>query len=264
VAVRRGFVGQTGLETCIPVKAPFFIGVATRILDGEDMQAVLLVDLGASGAPEGVTLGIVGLDVKKQGVHRSTFPLRGRDGQAGFLLGGYSRVERASGMARVKIMEQSVKEKAPAGTGWDYDFPKAVFAMCVGAIYLMFLDPKVNPALLMPIALVIGFLLPKSGQSNTIPLRLAASILTFLSCFFGAVLSEFRLGVKNDGHGLLPYCSSEHIAQAFGAAFHDAPYLWYFCAAGLAFILAARSPFKNKVSPAEKTDGEQDKKRTSD
>jgi hypothetical protein len=160
--------------------------------------------------------------------------------------GGYSRLERASGMARVKAMEQSVKEKAPDGTGWDYDFPNAVFAMLGGGIYLMFFGPKVNFFMLAPIAIVIGYCLPKSGQSNTIPLRLGASLLTFLSCFLGEVLSEFRLGVQNSGQGLLHYCSSDNVAQAFGAAFHDAPYRWYFCAAALAFILAARSPWKTK------------------
>ena len=55
-----------------------------------------------------------------------------------------------------------------------------------GAIYLMFFSPKVNIAMLMPIALVISYYLPKSGPSNTIPLRLCAFTLTLLSCSFPA------------------------------------------------------------------------------
>ncbi len=175
-------------------------------------------------------------------------------------------LERASGMGRITVMDKSVKEKAPDGSFWgedlwDEDFNNAGCATLVGAIYLMFFDPKVNFVMLMPIALGISYYLPKSGRSNTIPLRLGASILTFLSCFLGAVLSEFRLEAKNDGQGLFHYCSSDHIAQAFGAAVHDAPYRWYFCAAALAFLLAAISPFKSKISPPDKMDQEQGEKK---
>jgi hypothetical protein len=164
-------------------------------------------------------------------------------------------------MARVKVMDRSVNENAPNRTDWGYDLGNAIYAMFFGAIYLMCFDPKGNILRLMLIPLVISYYLPKSGQSNTIPLRLSGSILTFLSCFLGEVLSEFRLGEGNNVQGLYHYCSSDHIAQAFGAAFDDAPYRWYFCAAALAFILAARSPFKNKISPADKIDREQGEKK---
>jgi hypothetical protein len=163
-------------------------------------------------------------------------------------------------MANVKIMEKSVNEEAPAGTGSDYDLGNAFFAAFVMALYLMCFDPKASLVRLMPVALVVGYYMPRTGQSNTIIVRLGAAILTVLSCFFGTMLSEFRVASKNSFAGFFQYFSSDHIAQAFGAAFHDADFRWYFCAAALAFILAARSRSKSKVSPADQIDREKGEK----
>jgi hypothetical protein len=156
-------------------------------------------------------------------------------------------------------MDRSVNENAPNRTDWGYDLGNAIYAMFFGAIYLMCFDPKVGLATL-PVAVGIAYNMPKSGHANTIPLRLGASVLTFLTCFLGAVLSEFLLGEGNKFQGLYQYFSSDHIAQAFGATYHDAPYRWYFCAAALAFIAAARSPSKSKISPADKMIDSSEKK----
>jgi hypothetical protein len=157
-------------------------------------------------------------------------------------------------------METPIKDKQTAETG--YDFGEGLGVAGLAVIGLTFLNPKVAFPYLF-VGAVIGYAMSKSGQDKTMPLRLAAAIISVLACFMGQATSEFRLGVKNSGQGLLQYYSPEHVIQAFGAASHDAPFWWYLGAAALGFIYAARTQPKNKIaSPDEPNRAEGEKKNT--
>jgi len=97
MAIGRGLVSERWLETGITVKAPFLLRIAVCVLDREDVQAMPLVDLGASWAPKGVAHDPPGVVFKRRqervhgkimgaGSHGARRELR-----SGWLRGGHYR-----------------------------------------------------------------------------------------------------------------------------------------------------------------------------
>jgi len=97
MAIGRCLVSERWLETGVTIKAPFLLRIAVRVFDGEDVQAMPFVDLGASWAPKLIALASLGLEVAQVRVHGRIMGSESPDARLGGLFVGRTHLHKLDG-----------------------------------------------------------------------------------------------------------------------------------------------------------------------